>query len=167
MKSSRIGPAGRRWLGVAVGLALLMGVGVAVQAQDKPAEQPDPMKFSSEAIMLFFTIKPEGSADFESIMGKVKEVLGKSDKPERKAQAGGWNLYKINQQQNGNWTYICVIDPVNKDASYDPFKILGEGLPPAEVGELYKKFQAALVMPNPLSMAPVQVILKMGGGGSF
>jgi hypothetical protein len=153
---------------VALALAFLMGVGSTLRAQDKPAEQPDPMKFANaEAMMLFFTIKPEGAADFEAIMAKVKEALAKSDKPERKAQAGGWTLFKIDQQQNGNWTYICVISPVTKEASYDPFKILGEGLPPDQVGELYKKFNSALVMPNPLSMAPVKLILHMGGGGSF
>jgi hypothetical protein len=171
MTWSGLGSAKRRRLLVVLGLVLVAGAGSGPRAeqaqQPAPAQQepPDQMKFTADAIMLFFSIKPEGAADFEAVMAKVKEGLAASQKPERQRQAANWRVYKIEQQQQGGiWTYICVIDPVVKEASYDPFKILAEGLPPDQVGELYKKFSAGLNMPNPLSMAPVKLILAMGGG---
>ena len=37
--------------------------------------------------MVLNFIKPDKTADFEAVIGKVKEALQKSDKPERKQQA--------------------------------------------------------------------------------
>lgn len=128
-----------------------------------PQEPPDQMKFTKETpILIFFQVSEEKAADFEAVMAKVKEVLAKSTKPERQAQATRWRLLKAETAQNGIWTYINLLDPSVKDASYDPFKILAEGLPPEEVGALYQKVKDGL---KNISIVPLQVALDMKGGG--
>src|SRR5688500_15556130 len=61
-------------------------------AADKPKEPR--MSFTGEAGVFLFQIKPDQTAVFEELVGKVKEALGKSEKPERKQQLAGWKLYK-------------------------------------------------------------------------
>jgi hypothetical protein len=117
------------------------------QQAQTPAPQPaDPFVFASdESVLVFLTVTQDTAADFEATMAKVKEVLAKSDKPERKQQAAHWRVTKADVQQNGMFIYVMAIDPVVKGASYNPFKILGEGnLPPADLDALYKKVATGL-----------------------
>jgi hypothetical protein len=39
-------------------------------------------------------IKPDKVADFEMVMGKLKEALAKSENPQRKQQAASWKVFK-------------------------------------------------------------------------
>ena len=48
----------------------------------------------SDGALVLNYIKPDKTADFEMVMAKVKEALAKSEKPERKAQAEGWKIFK-------------------------------------------------------------------------
>ena len=127
---------------LACGLSFFTTVGAA--RQDKPAAQApagdDGLTFNVDSATMFFQIAEPAAADFEAFMAKVKEVLSKSDKPERKAQAASWKmLVKLDAANNGVFTYVWILDPVAKGVSYDLFKILAEGLPPDQVQEIYKK----------------------------
>ena len=58
-------------------------------------------------------IKPDKTADFESVMAKLRDALAKTDKPERKQQASGWKIYKSTEPgPGGNVLYVAVITPV-------------------------------------------------------
>ena len=58
-------------------------------------------------------IKPDKTADFESVMAKLRDALTKTDKPERKQQASGWKIYKSTEPgPGGNVLYVAVINPV-------------------------------------------------------
>jgi hypothetical protein len=101
------------------------------------------------------------SIDFEVTMGKVKEVLARSDKPERKRQATGWKLVKATDPQDGILNFFFILDRVEKGVSYDPFKILGEALPAEEVRALFEKVGPGL---RGISALPLGPIVSMGGG---
>ena len=163
MTSKGFVPVIRRSLMAAFVMAIL-SVAATVFAQTPatppPQEQADPMKFATDKMVVFFIIKEEGVPVFEDIMSKVKGVLDKSDKAERKQQATLYRLAKLETVQGGNVTYIALLDPVVKEASYDPFKILAEGMPPAEVSALYEKLKPVLVG---LSSVPFKAIMNMGG----
>jgi hypothetical protein len=126
-----------------------------------PPAPPDQLMFTKEApTLIFFQVAETSAPDFETVMTKVKEVLAKSTKPERQAQAATWKLLKAESAQAGTWTYINLLNPSVKDVSYDPFKILAEGLPPEEVGALYEKVKVGL---KNISIVPLQVALEMKG----
>ena len=43
---------------------------------------------------------------------KLKEALAKNEKPERKAMAAGWKVYKSGEPMGGNTLYVHIVDPV-------------------------------------------------------
>jgi hypothetical protein len=113
-------------------------------AQGQPAQgqaAPAARVFASDGGMVLNFIKPDKGADFEEVIGKLKEALQKSDKPERKQQAQSWKVFKSpDPAAGGNILYVFIIDPSVKGADYTVSTILAEGFPPAEVNELYKKY---------------------------
>jgi hypothetical protein len=161
------GPARLRRLGsVVCGLSAVMLCASVASAQQAPAGQPaqgqpaqnaaaapKAQNFGPDGGLVLHFIKPDKTADFEAVMAKVKEVLQKSDKPERKQQAAGWKLFKSPEAAGGNALYIFIIDPALKGADYSPSNILAEGLPPAEVNALYEKYAGAYATgQNPVNL---------------
>ncbi|HEX5473193.1 MAG TPA: hypothetical protein VFX12_00915 [Vicinamibacterales bacterium] len=116
-------------------------------AQNPPAQPAQPAQqaaapgrmFTGPAGVIFNPIKPDHTADFEMVMGRVKEALAKSPDPKRKAQAAGWKVFKAAEPFNGNVLYLFVIDPTVQDEDYTISKILAEAFP-SEVQDLWKKF---------------------------
>ena len=91
-----------------------------------------------------FLIKPDQTADFEELMGEVKEALGKSENPVRKQQLAGWKVFKA-AEPSGATLFICaVIDPAVPAAGTTPLAILAESLATTagtpENQELLKKY---------------------------
>ena len=86
-------------------------------------------------------IKPDKTADFESVMTKLHEALTKTDKPERKQQAAGWKIYKSTEPgPGGNVFYVAVINPTLKGADYTVAKILYEVFP-TEVQAIFPTYR--------------------------
>lgn len=133
-------------------------------AAQQPAAPPAPdyFKFGGDAALVFLSVAPEGTADFEGILAKIKEALAKSDKPERKQQLAHWQVTKADVQNNGMTMYIMVINPVVKDTSYDMVKVLSEGFPPAEMQGLYTKLSAVVKNINVINLTKV---VDMSGTG--
>jgi len=112
----------------------------AAPAQAAPA--PQARVFTGDVGVMYNVIKPDKAADFEMVIGKLKDALAKSEKPDRKAQAAGWRVFKqADPMANGNILYIFMIDPVVKDADYTVSRILSEVFP-TEVQELFKVYSA-------------------------
>jgi len=122
--------------GVALG-ALLGTAGVA-RAQDAPAKPVLPLE--GDAVVMTILIKPDKTADFESVVAKYKEALGKSEKPARKQQLAGMKFFKSTQQAQGNAVYILYVDPVVKDEEYDISRVIAEVFP-SEVQEIFVKYK--------------------------
>jgi hypothetical protein len=115
------------------------------QAAPAAAAQAAPTArlFASDAGMVLNFIKPDKTADFESVIGKLKEALHKSEKPERKQQAASWKVFKSpDPAAGGNVLYVFMIDPSVKGADYTVSTILAEAFP-TEVQALYKQYAEA------------------------
>jgi hypothetical protein len=147
-------PVGGRRLGwVTLGFVAgtLSATIMYAQQQPPPAQQPPAPSqqaqatpttrtFPSDAAMVLNFIKPDKTADFESVIIKLKEALAKSEKPERKDQARGWKIFKATDPaQGGNALYVFIVDPPVKGADYTISNILNEAFP-NEVQDLYKKY---------------------------
>ena len=140
-------PVVRRRVGVVV-LGLMTGVfsAGAVHAQDAP--KANPYVFAGDGALLLNFIKADKVADYEMIVGKLKEALNKSEKPERKQQAASWKVFKSpDPAAGGNVLYVFMIDPSVKGADYTVTTILAEAFP-TEVQELYKKYADAFGTPS-------------------
>jgi hypothetical protein len=148
---------------VTAGGLLISGVHARQSQQAPPpaaqqATPPDPLVFNDDRLLVSFQVDEAFGTEFEVTMGRVKEVLAKSDKPERRRQAEHWKLMKVGPN-NGILTYFFLLDEVSKGLTYDPFKILTEGgVPPAEVGELFKKVGPGL---KGINAAPITLYVDM------
>src|SRR6058998_3589108 len=60
-----------------------------------PADNP--WTFKSDAGLMLVFIKPDKTADFETILAAAKDALAKSDKPERRQQAASWRVFKARE----------------------------------------------------------------------
>jgi hypothetical protein len=161
-------------------IALGMVVGVltagAAYAQTPPAQQPpasptptpapqatpakNPYIFSGEAAMTLNFIKADKTADFETVIGKLKDALAKSDKPERKQQAASWKIFKASEPgANGSVLYVSIVDPVVKGADYTVSTILAEAFP-TEVQAIYKTYSDAYVSQNIINLSLVSALGK-------
>ena len=110
--------------------------------QERPAEVKQPPQqataasastFMSDAGMVLTFVKADKVADFETVLGKLKEALAKSPKPERRQQAAGWKIFKATETTStGHALYVYIIDPPVKDADYTVSTILAESLPASE-----------------------------------
>jgi len=135
-------------------------------AQQQPATPAQPTEpaigFTSDAGMMFNVIKPAGTADFEMVLGKLKEALQKSENPARKQQAASWKIYKsTDPSPDGNVLYIFLFDSAVKGADYDPVKILSEAFP-TEVTALYEKLKGAYAN---LNKAGLTKLMDMSAAG--
>jgi hypothetical protein len=121
-------------LGLVVG-ALFAGIvqgSQAAPAAQAEAPKASPFAFPGDAAVFLITVKPDKTADFEMVMGKVKEALAKSEKPERKQQAAGWKVFRANEAPPNGVIYMLITDPVAKGTDYSLQAILIEGFGPTD-----------------------------------
>jgi hypothetical protein len=131
---------------IAIGLVVGVLSATSVFAQAAPAAPaqapaaPSPFVFPGDAGVILNFVKADKTSDFEMVLGKVKEALAKSEKPERKAQAAGWKVFKATEPgPSGAVIYVFVMDPVAKGAEYSVGNILVEAFG-AEGQTLYKTY---------------------------
>ncbi len=134
------------WIVLGILVGVLAGSPARAQQPAAPAGQAqavsNPRLFPNDAGMVLNFIKPDKTADFEAVMAKLKEALMKSDKPDRKAQAAGWKVFKSADPAGANILYVFIIDPAVKGADYQVSNIIAEAFP-TEANEMLKKYAEA------------------------
>ena len=135
------------------------------QPAAQPAAQPAPAAadatFSGSVGVLLVQVKGDQTAAYESLIAKLKESLAKNEKPERKAMAAGWKVYKSSEPMNGNTLYVHIVDPVSAGQNYlETYKLISETFP-AEVQDLYGKTKDAFV-PGGLGRLNLTLVSALG-----
>lgn len=140
--------------------ALMVAGNVSVGwAQAAQAQAPGRV-FASDAGMIINTIKADKTADFEMVVGKIKEALQKSEVADRKSQAASWRVFRVMEPgPNNSVLYVFWFDPPVKGADYTVSKILNEVFP-AEVQALYKTFNDSYA--GGQSLLNLQLVSAMG-----
>src|SRR5437867_7981952 len=137
-------------LGLVAGVLLSATSMFAQTAPAAPAQAAaaaSPFALPGDAGVILNVIKADKAADFEMVLGKVKEALAKSEKPERKAQAASWKVFKASEPgPNSAAIYVFIMDPVAKGAEYKVGDILVEAFG-AEGQTLYKTYSEAYGTP--------------------
>ena len=151
-------PAVSRPLVMCAAVAAVLLVGVPAYAQEPAAPAAPVLALDGDAVTITILIKPDKTADFESVLAKVKESLAKSEKPERKQQAASWTVFKANQAVNGNAAYIMLINPVVKGQEYDISRLIAEVFP-VEVKEFFEKYKDSFAGRG---ITPMTKLMSMG-----
>ena len=122
-----------------VGLASLMLAGVTVAAAQEAPKAPV-MALEGDSAVIIILIKPDKTADFEAVIAKYREALGKSDNATRKKQLESMRFYKSATPIGGNAGYIFYVDSVVKGEEYDITRVITEVFP-VDVQEIYAKYK--------------------------
>jgi hypothetical protein len=137
----------------------------APAAAAQPAAPAAPqLSFTTPAGMLLVQVKPDQTAAFEEMIGKIKAGVAAATDPALKAQAGTWKVYKAQEPAaGGNVMYVVLIDPATANTEYQFFQVIQKTLTDDQkrepaTAEMYKKYAAAIAGMNKLNIAPV------GGG---
>ena len=152
---------------LALGVTMMVGTAQVALAQQQPATQPaqqppaagaqqaapeEKPTFSAPAGLLLVQIKPDKTADYEAMITKLKDALTKSEKPERKAMAKAWKVYKAAEPApGGNTLYVHVIDPTAPGDYTNPLRIISEVFP-TEVQDIYNKVKEGFVQTGLLNL---------------
>jgi hypothetical protein len=123
--------------GIALAGFTLAGAAVASAQEAKPAPV---MTLDGDAAVITILIKPDKTADFESVIAKYKEALEKSENATRKQQLAGMRFFKSPTQAQGNAMYIIYVDNVVKGEEYDITRVVTEVFP-VEVQAVYQKYK--------------------------
>ena len=109
---------------------------------------------NGDAAIVTVLIKPDKTADFELVLGRLKEALAKSENTKRKEQAAGWRIFKSAQMAQGNAVYVMRIDPVIKGEEYDITRLIAEAFP-VEVQDLFVKYKDAFAGRGVTELTPL------------
>jgi hypothetical protein len=128
-------------------------------ASAQTAATPPPLTLDGQTALWTVSIRPDKIAEFEKVMNKLQEGLLKSQKPERRQQAAGWKVFKVDKPMpDGNIAYVHVINPVVPSANYSVMDILYDEFPD-ERQSLYEMYRAAFAAN--LSLATGAVVVDM------
>ncbi|OFW29945.1 MAG: hypothetical protein A3H97_03955 [Acidobacteria bacterium RIFCSPLOWO2_02_FULL_65_29] len=130
----------------------------AASPAQAPASAPSPFLFPSGAALVLNFIKPDKAAEWEGLMDKVKLALQASEKPERKAQAGAWKIYKTSAAgPSGSVIYFWRIDGAPAGVAYSMVEIMTE-LFPKEARAMYEQYSAAFQNPPAIQIFQLELV---------
>jgi hypothetical protein len=110
-----------------------------------PARAQTPFKIDGDIALWTVSIKPDKTEDFERVLSRLREALGKSSNPTRQQQLTGWKVMKIKSPlPDGNIAYVHVINPVVPGADYTVIQTLYDEFPD-ERQTLYELYRGAFV----------------------
>lgn len=130
------------------------------QTTEKP-EEPPKVPFDSPAGMLLVQIKPDKTAVFEEMVGKLKSGLATTDDPKLRQQAQGFTVYRTAEGLSGNALYIVKAEPTVPGADYELFVMLQktmteDELRAPETAEMWKRYADAFAAGmGKLSLTPI------------
>jgi hypothetical protein len=134
---------------------------VAAQAPQTTASSHQKLTFDGDTALWTIAIKPDKTADFETIMAKVGKALANSEDPQRRAQAASWKVMRIAKPlADGNIAYVHIVDPVVKGADYAVMQTLYDAYPD-ERQALYELYRGAFA--QNLSLATGSVAVDLAG----
>jgi hypothetical protein len=133
---------------VAGALLLLPAFSVSGHAQEAAAQPAAPTKttYNADTVIVMYAVNPGKDADYEQVMAKLKEALGKSTSPEAKQQLAGWKVVKSQNSltKDTSSTYIHIISPVVKGADYSIVNIVYAVSTDDEKRAFYDLYKGAL-----------------------
>lgn len=139
----------------------------AVFAQDpaaapaQPAPPPPKVPFTTPAGMLLVQIKPDQTAVFEEMVGRINEGLAKTEDATLKQQSAGIKIYKSSEPFAGNTLYVVFAEPTVPDSDYDLFILFHKTLTDdekrsPEFNQMWERYVGAFAAPmNRMNLSPL------------
>lgn len=117
-------------------------------AAEKAEEKPVAPKttYEGDTAILLYATNPGKDADYEQVIAKLREALGKSTDPQAKDQLASWHVTKLSKSldQGGGSTYVHIISPVVPGADYSIVNIVYAVSTDEEKLAFYNLYKGAL-----------------------
>ena len=131
--------------------------------QQPPAPAPAAPKvpFTTPAGILLVQIKPDKTAVFEEMIGKLKAGFAKTQDETLKKQAAGFKVYKSSEPFGPNTLYVVQLEPAVPNAEYELFNMLLRTMTPdeqraPEAADMWKRYADAFAAGlSKLSLTPL------------
>jgi hypothetical protein len=141
-------------VGAAALVAMLVGA-YRLGAQDAAKA----LTFHGDIALWTVAIKPDKTADFEKVLARVRDALQKSENPQRKQQAAGWRVMRMEKAlPDGNIAYVHMISPVVAAADYTILRSIYEEFP-NESQPMYALYRDAFA--QNLALATGSIVMDM------
>jgi hypothetical protein len=117
--------------------------------------------FTTPAGILLVQIKPDKTADFEEMVGKLKAGFAKTQDATLKQQAAGFKVYKSAEPFGANALYVVQLEPTVPNSEYELFNMLLRTMTPEEqraegVADMWKRYADAFAAGlSKLSLTPI------------
>lgn len=142
------------------------GGSTATTTQQQPAaaaQAPAAPKvpFATPAGILLVQIKPDKTADFEEMVGKLRAGFAKTQDETLKKQAAGFKVYKSAEPFGPNALYVVQLEPTVPNSEYELFNMLLRTMTPEEqraegVADMWKRYADAFAAGlSKLSLTPL------------
>jgi hypothetical protein len=141
------------------------GSATTTQQQPAAAQPPAPaapkVPFTTPAGILLVQIKPDKTADFEEMVGKLKAGFAKTQDATLKQQAAGFKVYKSAEPFGANALYVVQLEPTVPNSEYELFNMLLRTMTPEEqraegVADMWKRYADAFAAGlSKLSLTPI------------
>jgi hypothetical protein len=136
------------WIGLGA-----VPAGLAAQTPPAAPTAGSDYRFGAATGMLVFHVHPDRIGDFERVMSRIATGLRETSSQARRDQAAGWRFFRARDASDAV-IYVVIVDPVVRDADYDPVKMLSEFVP-AEAAVLYERLRSAVVRVERLDLDPL------------
>ncbi len=124
------------------------------------AQTPQKLTFDGDTALWTMAIKADKTADFERIMTRMREALMKSEDPQRRQQAAGWKVMRLNTPlPDGSIPYVHIVQPVVSGADYTIMQTLYDAFP-EERQALYDLYRGAFEKNLSLATGTIAVDLS-------
>ena len=126
-----------------------------------PAPAAPKVPFDTPAGILLVQIKPDKTADFEEMVGKLKAGFAKTTDETLKKQAAGFKVYKSSEPFGPNRLYVVMLEPTVPASEYELFNMLLRTMTPDEqraegVQDMWKRYADAFAAGlSKLSLTPL------------
>ena len=130
-------------------------------AAQPPAPAAPKVPFTTPAGILLVQIKPDKTADFEEMVGKLKAGFAKTQDATLKSQAAGFKVYKSAEPFGANALYVVQLEPTVPNSEYELFNMLLRTMTPEEqraegVADMWKRYADAFAAGlSKLSLTPI------------
>jgi hypothetical protein len=133
---------------VAGAMLVLPAFALNGHAQEAAAQPAAPQKttYNADTVIVMYAVNPGKDADYEQVVAKLRDALGKSTAPEAKQQLAGWKVVKSQKSLTNDTssTYIHIISPVVKGADYNITAIVYSVSTDDEKRAFYDLYKGAL-----------------------
>jgi len=102
--------------------------------------------FTAPVGVLFNTVRPDKTLDFEKFVSSVRKTLESSTDPKLQAMAKGWRFFKAAEPGPANSVlYVFIVDPAVPGEDYGMGRVLSSGsTDTAALQEIWKLYQGSV-----------------------